>query len=193
MISDGYGEHYTWRLIPMDGRPHLSENVKLYMGDSVGHWEGNTLVVETTNNRDGTWFDKHASFHSEDMRVVERFTLVDQDTLYYEGTVIDPTVFTQPWKLASTYDRSKNMNRQTQESTCHEGGERFIETVLGSGIRARAAGLKGYAIHIDLATGKAVRPEEQKYLDENGQRTSYAPLLPNQPPAPDKTPARPDK
>lgn len=192
MISDGFGEHYTWRIIPMDGRPHLSENVKLYMGDSVGHWEGNTLVVETTNNREGTWFDKHASFHSEEMRVVERWTLVDQDTLYYEATITDPTVFTRPWKLASTYDRNKNMNRATQESTCHEGGERFIETVIRTGMRARAAGLKGYALHVDLATGKAIRPEEQKYLDENGQRTSYAPLLPDQA-APDQPPVGPGK
>jgi hypothetical protein len=170
------GEHYTWRIVPMDGRPHLSEHVKLYMGDSIGRFEGNTLVVETTNNREGTWFDKHATFHSENMRVVERFTLVDENTLYFEATIEDPTVFTQPWTMAMTYDRRTNVVRETQETTCHEGGGRFIESMLRAGTRAQAAGLKGYHIHIDR-TGKAVRPEEQKYVDETGQRSSYASTL----------------
>jgi hypothetical protein len=182
VMTYGSGEHYTWRLIPMDGRPHLSENVKVSMGDSSGHWEDNTLVVETTNNRDGTWFDKHATFHSEDIRVVERWTMVDQDTMYYEATIEDPTVFTRPWKMAVTLDRNKRVNRETQETTCHEGGERFIEEMVRAGLRARAVGLKGYHIHVDLVTGKAIRPEEQKYLDESGQPlgTSYAPLVPDE-------------
>src|ERR1700674_3785578 len=88
------------RIIPMDGAPHLSQDVQLFMGDSRGHWEGHTLVIETTNNREGTWFDKHGTFHSDALRVVERLTLVSQDTLYYEATINDPTVFTQPWKVA---------------------------------------------------------------------------------------------
>jgi hypothetical protein len=167
------GEHYTWRIVPMDGRPHLREQIKLYMGDSVGRWEGNTLVVETTNNRDGTWFDKHATFHSENMRVTERFTLVDANTLYFEATIEDPSVFTQPWKIAVTYDRRINVVRETQETTCHEGGERFLQIMLRAGTRAQAAGFKGYHIHIDRS-GKAVQPEEQKYVDQTGQRSSYA-------------------
>jgi hypothetical protein len=176
------GEHYTWRFIPMDGRPHLSDNIKLSMGDSIGHWEGNTLVVETTNNRDGTWFDKHGTFHSEDMRVVERWTLVDQDKMYYEATIEDPKVFTRPWKMATTFDRSRNVNRETQETTCHEGGERFLEGIVRAGLRARAVGVKGYHIHVDVVTGKAVRPEEQKYLEETGQPLgfSYAPPIPHE-------------
>ena len=184
LILYGSGEHYTWRIVPMDGRPHLGENVKLYMGDSIGHWEGNTLVVETTNNRDGTWFDKHATFHSEDMRVVERWTMVDQDKMYYEATIDDPTVFTRPWKMASTFDRGRNANRepQTQEVSCHEGGERFLEGIVRAGLRARAVGIKGYHIHVDVTTGKAIRPEDQKYLDESGQPLgfSYAPPIPDE-------------
>jgi hypothetical protein len=175
------GEHYTWRIIPMDGRPHVGDNVKLFMGDSIGRWEGNTLVVETTNNREGTWFDKHGTFHSEDMRVVERWTLVTRDTLYYEATIDDPKVFTRPWKLASTFDRVKNVTDETRETTCHEGGERFLQGLLRAGQRARAAGVTGYHIHVDVMTGKAVRPEEQKYLDESGQPLgfSYAPPVPD--------------
>ena len=182
LITHNSGEHNTWRIIPMDGRPHLNDNVKLSMGDSRGHWEGNTLVVETTNNRDGTWFDKHGTFHSENLRVIERWTLVDQNTMYYEATVQDPEVFTRPWTMATTFDRSRNVNRETQETTCHEGGERFLEGMVRAGLRARAVGVKGYHIHVDVLTGKAVRPEEQKYLDETGQPPgfSYAPPIPDE-------------
>ena len=191
IMNHGSGEHYTTRIIPMDGRQHLSDDVKLYMGDSIGHWEGSTLVVETTNNRGETWFDKHATFHSEKMRVVERWTLVDQDRMYYETTIYDPEVFTQPWKMAMTFDRNPRPNRATQEATCHENGGRFIEGMVRSGLRARAVGIKGYHIHVDLKTGKAIRPEEQKYLDGSGQPlgTSYAPLVTDEELAEKKAPA----
>jgi hypothetical protein len=123
--------------------------------------------------------------------VVERWTLVDQDRMYYEATIDDPKVFTRPWTMAMTFDRRGNVNTETQETTCHEGGERFLENMVRSGLRARAAGLNGYHIHIDL-TGKAVRPEEQKYVDESGQRTSYAPLVPDEV-LPDGAPASSNK
>ena len=184
--SQGYvvffgGNGRGTRIIPLDGSPHLSENIKLFMGDSRGRWEGQTLVVETTNNREGPSFDRHGTFHSEAMRVVERWTMVDQDTMYYEATIDDPTVFTQVWKMAMTFDRSKRMNNRPQEDSCHEG-ERSVDTSVRAGLRARAVGIKGYHIHLDLETGKAIRPEEQKYLDESGQPVgfSYAPRVPDE-------------
>jgi len=194
VILHGSGEHYTSRIVPMDGRPHLGENVKLYMGDSVGHWEGNTLVVETTNNREGTWFDKHGTFHSEDMRVVERWTMVDENKMYYEARIEDPTVFTRPWTMASTFDRGRPAGNVTQEVTCHEGGEKFMEGMVRAGLRARAVGIKGYHIHVDVTTGKAIRPEDQKYLDESGQPFgfSYAPPVPDEA-LPNQTPRPSDK
>ena len=174
ILSPANGGHRTLRIIRMDGRPHLSDDVKLFMGDSRGHWEKSTLVVETTNNRDGTWFDTHGTFHSDAMRVVETWTMVDQDTLYYEATITDPAVFTQPWKWATNYDRVKrNYNNATVEDACHEG-ERSIDRMVRAGLRARQAGYKGYYIHVDLVTGKAIRPEEQKYLDESGQPLGFA-------------------
>ena len=69
-----------------DGRPPVGNNVKLWMGDSRGHWEGNTLVVDVTNFNEGTWFDAHASFHSDALHVVERWTMVSADRIDYEGT-----------------------------------------------------------------------------------------------------------
>jgi hypothetical protein len=168
------------RIIPMDGRPHLSDSVKLMMGDSVGHWQGKTLVVETTNNSGNTWFDKHGTWHSEEMRVVEQWTMVDLNTIYYQATVYDPKVFTKPWSLAMTFNKvpDNNMSFVTREEACHEG-EKSVDRSVRAGQRARAAGIFGYHIHVDLETGKAVNPAEQKYLDESHQPPglSYAPMI----------------
>ncbi|MDP8989994.1 MAG: hypothetical protein M3N41_07935 [Acidobacteriota bacterium] len=167
------------RIIPMDGRRHLGDGVKLMMGDSVGHWQGHTLIVETTNNSGNTWFDKHGTWHSEEMRVTEQWTMVDQNTMYYQATIDDPTVFTRPWSLAMTFNKMPENNAfVTREETCHEG-ERSVDRSVRAGQRARAAGIKGYHIHVDLETGKAINAEEQKYLDESGQPhgLSYAPTI----------------
>jgi hypothetical protein len=133
------------RLIPMDGRPWPNEQLKLWRGISRGRFEGNTLVVETRNQNDKTWFDSHGSFHGDRMRVIERLTLVDRDTLYYEATITDPDVFTQPWRLATTWDRVKGDERVWEEG-CHEG-ERDSYHMLEAGIRAAKAGHKGIHDH----------------------------------------------
>ena len=167
------------RIIPINGRQHLPDAVKLMMGDSVGHWQGHTLVVETTNNSGDTRFDKHGTWHSEEMRVTEQWTMVDQDTMYYQATVDDPKVFTRPWSLAMTFNRMpENMAFPTLEEACHEG-ERSVDRSVRAGQRAREAGVTGYHIHVNLETGKAVNPAEQKYLDESHQPPglSYAPMI----------------
>ena len=81
------------RMIPLDGRPHVAQNIREWMGDSRGHWEGNTLVVDTTN------FTPEYSFRGSDanMHLTERFTRVSPDVIQYEFTVDDPTAFTKPW------------------------------------------------------------------------------------------------
>ena len=85
--------HHTYRAIPLDGRSHIQESVKLWMGDSLGRWEGNTLVVDVTNNNDQTWFDIVGDFHSDALHVAERFTPVDAETIEYEATITDPKVY----------------------------------------------------------------------------------------------------
>ena len=86
------------RLIPTDGREHRKDIDPLYFGDSVGHWEGDTLVVDVTKFTDDTWMGGRGYFHSRKMHVVERLTRKG-DTLRYEATVEDPTVLTMPWVL----------------------------------------------------------------------------------------------
>src|SRR5262245_19716369 len=77
------------------------------MGDSRGHWEGNTLVVEVRNQNNQTWLDMVGDFHSEALHVVERYTRVGPDDMRYEATLEDPKVFTRPWKISMTLSRQR--------------------------------------------------------------------------------------
>jgi hypothetical protein len=87
------------------------DGIEFWMGDSRGHWEGDTLVVNVINHNDRTWFDAAGNFHSEQLKLTEHLTLVDQDTLRYEVTVEDPKVFTKPWTISLPLARQKNMTR----------------------------------------------------------------------------------
>ena len=100
------------------------------MGDSRGRWEGNTLVVDVTNNNDKTWFDVIGSFHSDALHVVERFTVVDAKAIDYEATIEDPKVYTRPWKLALRLERIHEKDYELLEEACHEG-ERDVQHILG--------------------------------------------------------------
>jgi hypothetical protein len=103
------------RIIPLDARPHIPGAVQQWLGDSRGHWEGNTLVVETTN-----FHTKRAvaGFPAEKVRLVERWARTERDTLDYQFTVDDPTTWTKPWTAAVPIERT---NGEIYEFACHEG------------------------------------------------------------------------
>jgi hypothetical protein len=122
-----YGHHY--RIVPIDGRPHLPDTIKLWMGDSRGHWDGRTLVVDVTNHNDQTWFDQVGAFHSAGLHVVERWTFDSADALDYEATIEDPSVFTQPWMIAMNYARNNEPGYEQMESAVWEGN-RAVEFML---------------------------------------------------------------
>ena len=86
-----------WRIIPMDGRPHRTDVDPSYLGDSVGHWEGDTLVVEANQFNDDSWLTDNGAFHTSDLRVTERLHRVG-DVIEYQATVADPKVLVEPWK-----------------------------------------------------------------------------------------------
>jgi hypothetical protein len=111
------------RIIPTDGRPHIPADIKLFQGDSVGHWEGDTLVVDTTNLNDRTWYDTVGNFHSDVEHVVERFTEVDTNTINYEATVEDSKVLTKPFKIAFELDKNTDPKYEQMEFACVEGNE----------------------------------------------------------------------
>ena len=141
-----YESNHAYRVIPVDGRPHLGPGVKLWMGDSRGRWEGNTLVVDVTNFNDGTWIDSHGSFHSDALHVVERWTLVGPDRIEYEATLEDPKVFTRPWKIAFQVNRNKQANYEIFEDARHEG-EQDVAEIISGGRRAKEAGVTGIHDH----------------------------------------------
>jgi hypothetical protein len=87
------------RVIPTDGRPHVGPNAKFWLGNSRGRWEGDTLVVEVTNLNGRGWFDTAGNIYTENTRMVERWRLVDANTIDYEVTIEDPTIYTRPWKI----------------------------------------------------------------------------------------------
>jgi hypothetical protein len=111
------------RIIPTDGRPHISSDVRSYMGDPVGHWEGKTLVVETTNLKGGTLSigvngDMGAPY-SDAMKITERFTRVGPNRIDYRMTVDDPKTYTAPWTIA--FPITQEPGYQLFEYACHEG------------------------------------------------------------------------
>ena len=114
-----YDYHHSFRVIPLDGRPHVGGDIKLWMGDSRGHWEKNTLVVDVTNNTDQTWFDIVGAFHSDTLHMVERWTATAPDHIVYIVTIDDPKVYTQPWKLRVDFRRQKA--EEQWESAVWEG------------------------------------------------------------------------
>ena len=122
--------HHTYRVIPLNAGPHIPAGVKLWMGDSRGRWEGNTLVVDVANNNDQTWFDVVGSFHSDALHVAERFTPVSADTIAYEAVIIDPKVYTRSWTFALSLNRIKDYGSELWEEACHENNQRTLDLML---------------------------------------------------------------
>lgn len=116
---------HAMRIIPLNGSPHPPEAIKMYEGDSRGHWEGDTLVVDTTNFRPETAF--HGS--SENLHVVERFRRVDADTILYQFTVDDPATWAWPWSAEIPMTRIKG---PIFEYACHEGNYGIVNSLSGA-------------------------------------------------------------
>jgi hypothetical protein len=124
-VAISYEMLHDTRVIPLDGRAQASAGVRQYMGSSVGHFEGNTLVVETTNFTDELPVGRMP--HSEDMKLTERFTRIDPDMIDYVVTVDDPRTYTAPWTFRLTLTTQPGY--EVLEYSCHEGNN-FIRTAL---------------------------------------------------------------
>jgi hypothetical protein len=128
-----YENFHTYRIIPLDGRPHAPASIKLYEGDSRGHWEGDTLVVDVTNLNDKTWFDMAGNFHSDALHVVERYTRTADDNIHYQATMEDPKTYTRPWTIAFDIRREKRPNYELMELACVEGEQDLKHYVESEG------------------------------------------------------------
>ncbi len=120
------------RYIHMDGRAHLPSNVHQWLGDSIGHWEGDTLVVDTTNFTDKTRFRGSG----ENLHVVERFTRVDPGTILYKVTIDDPTTFTKPWTMEYPFLATRG---PIFEYACHEGNYAMPDILGGARLAEKTA------------------------------------------------------
>ena len=145
-----YEWNHLYRYIPLDGHPHVHPDIRLGMGDSRGRWEGNTLVVDVTNFTANTWpvghgappegapasalTSGHGVFHSGGLHVVERFTMLDENTIHYRATIADPAVFSQPWTVDFVGLRRASDDHMLFEYACHEGNGRGLSLMTGTDI-----------------------------------------------------------
>ena len=136
---------HSRRIIPLDNRPHqiTSKAVHLFQGESVGHWEGDTLVVDTTNQNDKTWFDTSGHYKPEDVHVVERFTMTDSNTIEHESEVTSAE-FTQPMKTKGRMSRAQanDPTYEQMEFACIEGNEDVKHYTEDKGGKAKNVGAR---------------------------------------------------
>jgi len=131
------------RVIPLDGRPHASPNIRTYMGDARGHWEGNTLVVETTNFLGGKTaiaVNGWGTPASDALKVVERFTRLGPDEMRYEMTVDDPKTYVRPFKVA--FPLTQEPGYRNFEYACHEGNYAMADSLSGARAQEKKAAAK---------------------------------------------------
>ncbi|MEP7305421.1 MAG: hypothetical protein ABJA98_07900 [Acidobacteriota bacterium] len=116
---------HALRTIYTDGTPHPKGHIDWWMGDSRGRWDGDTFVVDVVDFNEETWFDRAGNFHSDELHVIERYTLLDADHIRYEVTVEDPKVFTRPWKMSMPLYRRLEKNVQVLEYECYAFDDEF--------------------------------------------------------------------
>src|SRR5436190_6446000 len=128
-------QNHSTRVIPTDGRPHVPQSIRLWQGDSVGHWEGNTLVVDTTN------FTNLAAFRgsSEKLHLIERFTRAADDTIIYQFTVEDPGTWAKAWSAEIPWTKAKG---PVYEWACHEGNNMISNILRGARVAEAEAAQK---------------------------------------------------
>lgn len=154
-IVISYEMVHDTRIVPLDGRPGLGAGIKHFMGDSRGHWEGDTLVVESRNFTDRT--SVGGSKHSDALRIVERFTRIDPEMIDYEIHVDDPATFTRPWTMRLTITRQPDY--QIYEYGCHEGN-----VAMRNALSAERA----YEKAVAEAKAKGLPPPERVFERVNG-------------------------
>jgi hypothetical protein len=127
------------RIVSLSRREHVPADIQLFMGDGIGHWDGDTLVIETTNNNSLTWLDTDGNRHSDQLVVTERFTPVDNDRYEYEATFVDPAAYAKFWTIAAPMTRGPDPDAEILEFACVEGNTdhlHYTEDVGGTSVAA---------------------------------------------------------
>lgn len=114
-------EAHAFRMIDIDRDQHIGAGIRLWNGDSIGYWEGNTLVVETRNQNARPWLDQRGRFYTNEALMTERFTMIGPNTIHWAVTVDDPNVYTEPFTISLAYRRSRNQDTfEVWEEACYE-------------------------------------------------------------------------
>jgi hypothetical protein len=117
-----YTDNHAYRIVDPQSVPH-DDGIDFFMGDSRGHWEGNTLVVDVVDLGDQTWLDEAGNFHSDELHVVERYTMLNANTISYEARLEDPRTYAKPWTIRLTLDRDTHPGARIAEDECLEGAD----------------------------------------------------------------------
>jgi hypothetical protein len=154
MIFEYANAQRTIHLNKMEPYPNV-----LWMGYSVAHWEGDTLVVDVSNFTDGTWFDRAGDFHSDALKVTERYSLQSKDVIHYEATIDDPQVFTRPWKISMPIYRRLDPNAELTDFRCVE----MVEETLYGHLRKQqlVKHWEGATMNVDIT--RKIPPGEAVY------------------------------
>jgi hypothetical protein len=134
VVGEGLSAH-PYRIVPLDGRDHIGADIRLWQGDPVGRWEGNTLVIETTNQHNGPFVDQRGRFFTEEVRTVERLTLIDPNTLHFIATIEDPNVYTRPFTIAFAFRRNAVAGAEVWEEACYEANQEQMQLFRNHGLR----------------------------------------------------------
>ena len=117
-----YTDNHAYRIVDASSVPH-DDGIDFFMGDSRGHWDGDTLVVDVTDLGDQTWLDEAGNFHGDQLHVVERYTLLGPDTMQYEARLEDPKTYAKPWSIRLLLYRDKQPGARIIEDECLEGAD----------------------------------------------------------------------
>ena len=131
------GEQLTahpYRIIPLDGRPHIGD-IAMWNGDPRGHWEQNTLVINSPNHNAKHLLDQRGRFITDEARITERMSLVDENTIHYSATFDDPNVYTRPFTIAFAFRRETEGNPEIWEEACYENNEDQMRLFLNNGYK----------------------------------------------------------
>jgi hypothetical protein len=165
------GMTFEWtqmhRLVYLNGKAPLHGSVESWMGDSRGRWDGDTLVVTVTDQNDKSWFDMAGNHHSDAMKVTERYTLVDADTIQYEATIEDPKTFTRPWKLSVPLERQKRVDRLMEYQCQAEVEESNGAFERDSRLWYPDAGLRASGVPASVAALPAPAPRPDPAIGAN--------------------------
>ena len=134
VVGEGLSAH-PYRIVPVDGRPHIGSGIRLWQGDPIGRWDGNTLVIETTNQNGRPFVDQRGRFFTEEARTTERLTLIDANTLHYSATFDDQNVYTRPFTIAFAYRRNAVAGAEVWEEACYEANQEQMDLFRNSGFR----------------------------------------------------------